>query len=288
MAKVVINPDMTNDSLLISAHASEKGNVNIFSNPEFGTVRTVVINDEVWFVGNDVASCLRYQNPKNAIRAHVEEEDKMVVQLSDIQEGLETSLPDHMKKSKITIINESGLYSLIFESEMDLAKKFKRWIISDVIPSIRKKGYYSVIETSHMTNEEYESKMAEANARLKEAEAKILEVKMKSAELLLSIKDKTTIPEVAKVADSYAMNLLVGKDVIALPEVNEKTYSATDIGKMLGVSSQKIGKLSNENGMKTEEFGKWFYDKSRYSEKEVETFRYYRKAIDKFKELLNK
>lgn len=287
MAKVVINPEMTNDSLLISAPASEKGSVNIFSNPEFGTVRTITINGEIWFVAKDAASILGYENTNKAILDHVDDDDKKMVYMSDLQHHNE-SLPDNMKRSKVVIINESGLYSLILRSNMPKAKGFKKWVTSEVLPSIRITGSYSVNKPSKMSDEEYNSRMADYNTRLKEAEAKILEVKMKSAELLLSIKDKTTIPEVAKVADSYAMNLLVGKDVIALPEVNEKTYSATDIGKMLGVSSQKIGKLSNKHGMKTEEFGKWFYDKSRYSEKEVETFRYYQKAIDKFKELLNK
>ena len=112
MAKLSINSEMTNDSLLISAPASEKGNVNIFSNPEFGTVRTVVINDEVWFVGNDVASCLRYQNPNNAIRAHVEEEDKIITNMSNLKENL----PDHIKSSKICIINKNGVLELISKS----------------------------------------------------------------------------------------------------------------------------------------------------------------------------
>lgn len=118
--------------------------VKIFENPEFGKVRTVIINNEPWFVGNDVAIILEYRYPKDAIRDNVDEEDKDVVQLSDIQDGELDSLPNHMKGSKITIINESGLYSLILRSEKPEAKKFKRWITSEVLPSIRKTGYYSV------------------------------------------------------------------------------------------------------------------------------------------------
>lgn len=118
--------------------------VKIFENPEFGKVRTVIINDEPWFVGNDIAIILGYKYPKDAIRDNVDEEDKCIVQLSDIQDGELNSLPDNMKGSKIVIINESGLYSLILRSEKPEAKRFKRWITSEVLPSIRKTGGYSI------------------------------------------------------------------------------------------------------------------------------------------------
>ena len=89
-----------------------------------------------------------------------------------------------------------------------------------------------------------------------------------------------------QVCKAYAANTLAEKDVVILPKATEKTYSATEIGKMLGVSKQKIGILSNENDMKCDEYGSWFHDKSPYSGKEVETFRYNGKAIEKFRSLL--
>lgn len=116
--------------------------LEIFKNDQFGSVRAVLIDGEPWFVGNDVAFILDYSVPKNAIRDNVDNEDKKVVKLSDIQEGEPEGLPDHMKGSKITIINESGLYSLIIRSNKPNAKSFKRWITSEVLPSIRKTGSY--------------------------------------------------------------------------------------------------------------------------------------------------
>ena len=116
--------------------------MEIFKNEQFGSVRAVLIDGEPWFVGNDVASILGYKIPKDAVKAHVPEKDKSVVQLSDIQVGGETSLPDHMKSAKITIINESGLYRLILRSNMPNAEKFSDWVTSDVLPSIRKTGSY--------------------------------------------------------------------------------------------------------------------------------------------------
>ena len=143
MTNVMFNSAFSNDSLRNAAGASENG-MRVFNNPEFGSVRTVIINGEIWFVGNDVAKCLGYKYPANAIQDHVDDEDKMVIQLSDIQDMDISPLPAHMKGSKITIINESGLYSLIMGSELDSARRFKRWVTSEVLPSIRKMGNYNI------------------------------------------------------------------------------------------------------------------------------------------------
>lgn len=95
-----------------SVNNSSGSALEIFKNDQFGSVRAVLIDGEPWFVGNDVAFILDYSVPKNAIRDNVDNENKKVVQLSDIQEGL----PDHMKGSKIIVINKRGLYNLITKS----------------------------------------------------------------------------------------------------------------------------------------------------------------------------
>lgn len=120
----------------------------------------------------------------------------------------------------------------------------------------------------------------------KELEIRENEAKAKVAELWIKLGDRTNIPEYRQITDSYASLVLAGKPVLPLPEVKEKTYSAEEIGKILGVSANKIGRLANEFNLKTEKYGKYFYDKSQYSNKEVESFRYYNSAIDIFKELL--
>lgn len=102
-----------------------------FENKEFGNIRTVIINNEPWFVGKDVATILGYSNPLKAIRNHVDEEDK----------GMnETVTPGGVQN--LIVINESGLYSLIFSSKLESAKQFKHWVTSEVLPSIRKTGSY--------------------------------------------------------------------------------------------------------------------------------------------------
>ncbi len=105
----------------------------IFKNEQFGEIRTIVKNDEIWFVGKDVATALGYSNPSNAVVTHVDDDDKTTY-LNQVSGS--------NYKSKTAIINESGLYSLVLSSKLPTAKKFKRWITSEVLPSIRKHGGY--------------------------------------------------------------------------------------------------------------------------------------------------
>lgn len=106
-----------------------------FSNNEFGEIRTLNINDEPWFVGKDVSEILGYSNSKDALKKHVDEEDKQVIQRSQFAT---LEIPNR----GMTIINESGLYSLILSSKLPNAKKFKRWVTSEVLPQIRRTGGY--------------------------------------------------------------------------------------------------------------------------------------------------
>ena len=107
-------------------------NLQIFENEEFGEIRTVTIDNEPWFVGKDVAEALGYLKARNAISAHVSDEDKKDAPIQGTQGGTQN----------MTIINESGLYALIFGSKLESAKRFKRWVTSEVLPSIRKTGSY--------------------------------------------------------------------------------------------------------------------------------------------------
>ncbi|EOS7878417.1 phage antirepressor [Enterococcus hirae] len=164
-------------------------------NFEQNEVRTVLVNDEPYFVGKDVAEILGYSKPRNAISTHVDEEDK---QDAPIQGGLGG-------KQKMTIINESGLYSLILKSKLPSAKKFKRWVTSEVLPAIRKHGGY-------LTPEKVEEALLNPDTiiqlatQLKEertgrliAEQKIAEYEPKISYLdsILSSTDSVTISQIA-------------------------------------------------------------------------------------------
>lgn len=110
--------------------------LQIFKNEEFGEIRTVQLNNETYFVGKDVAEALGYSNTRDALATHVVEEDKNTVVISDGKRG----------NPNQTVINESGLYALIFGSKLESAKRFKHWVTSEVLPSIRKHGVYAVDE----------------------------------------------------------------------------------------------------------------------------------------------
>ena len=125
--------------------------IQIFNNPDFGEVRVAEINGKPYFVGKDVATILGYENTNDAIIKHVDEEGRIIVQLSDIQEGRNSDpllninqLPPHMRGSKIGLITESGMYALVFGSQLEGAKAFKKWVTSEVLPAIRRTGTYAL------------------------------------------------------------------------------------------------------------------------------------------------
>ena len=109
--------------------------LQVFKNAEFGSVRTIVIAGEPFFVGKDVADILGYSNPLKALRDHVDDEDKGVNEM-DTPGG----------RQQIILINESGLYSLILRSQLPKARQFKRWVTSEVLPTIRRHGMYAIDE----------------------------------------------------------------------------------------------------------------------------------------------
>ena len=117
--------------------------LQIFKNEEFGEIRTVDIDGEIWFVGRDIASALGYSDARKAVTSHTDEDDRTNRPITD-------SLG---RKQETTIINESGLYSLVLSSGLKNAKKFKKWITSEVIPSIRKNGGY-LTNQENMTPEQ--------------------------------------------------------------------------------------------------------------------------------------
>lgn len=117
--------------------------ITVFQNEEFGSVRTTTIDDEVWFVGKDVAEALKYENPQKALRDHVDDEDRIMG-----ERNATPSIKDSLGRTQYpTFINESGVYSLVFGSKLESAKRFKHWVTHDVLPSIRRTGGYRIPNT---------------------------------------------------------------------------------------------------------------------------------------------
>ena len=176
--------------------------VRIFENPEFGQVRTIVINDEPWFVGKDVVNILKYQNGNRDIHRHVDEDDrKMVDGKTQYRFGIE------LGQRGGWLINESGLYSLVLSSKMPNAKKFKRWVTSEVLPSIRKHGAYMTDQTLEqaLTSPDFLIQLAtqlkEEKEQRKQLEAKVEQDKPKVlfADSVSASKSSILVGELAKI-----------------------------------------------------------------------------------------
>lgn len=173
--------------------------MKIFENPEFGSVRTVEMDGTPYFVGKDVAEVLGYSNPRDALSRHVDEEDKNTVVNPDGNRG----------NPNMTIINESGLYSLILSSKLPKAKEFKHWVTSEVLPAIRRHGMYAVdelIENPDIAIKAFQAlkEEREKTKRLTETVAvqsqQISELKPKASyyDVVLNCKDLVSVSEIAK------------------------------------------------------------------------------------------
>ncbi len=172
--------------------------LRIFNNKDFADIRVTLIDNEPWFVGRDIAVILGYSNPRKALSDHVDGEDKGVTKCDTLGGAQE-----------MTIINESGLYSLILSSKLPKAKEFKRWVTSEVLPSIRKHGMYAVddlinnpelaIQAFTALKEERE-KNRNLNTKVKIQEQQISELQPKACyyDLVLNCPDLISVTEIAK------------------------------------------------------------------------------------------
>lgn len=172
--------------------------MQIFENQEFGTVRTVELDGEPWLVGKDVAQALGYSNPRKALADHVDEEDKGVTKCDTLG-----------GKQDLTMINESGLYSLILSSKMPNAKKFKHWVTADVLPAIRKTGMYAteeLLENPDLAIQAFTAlklereKNKKLNTTVKVQEQQIMELQPKASyyDLVLNCPDLLSVTVIAK------------------------------------------------------------------------------------------
>lgn len=177
--------------------------IKIFRNEEFGIIRTVTINNEPYFAGKDVATVLGYSNPQKAIRDHVDEEDKTVNDSFTVN------------GTKGVLINESGLYSLVLSSKLPNAKKFKRWVTVEVLPSIRKHGAYmtnDVLEKA-LTSPDFliqlATKLKDEQEKNKKLEAENEEMKPKAlfADCVSASKSTILIGELAKIIKANGVDI---------------------------------------------------------------------------------
>ena len=205
--------------------------VQIFSNADFGQLRTVEINGEIYFVGKDVAEILGYTNSRKAIIDHVDEDDKGVTKC-DTPGG----------KQEMVIINESGLYSLIMSSKLPKAKEFKRWVTSEVLPSIRKYGGYFIQPQFLKGNE-------------------IQLIKTMADDIQTLFAGVRRGIAISQAIDLVSVNNNLKLDALKkmLPPADHETgyLNATEIGEKIGLKARLVNKLLEEKGLQYKENGKW-------------------------------
>ena len=245
--------------------------LKIFENSEFGKIQVIERNGEPWFIGKDVAEILGYTNPRKALNDHVDDDDKLIFKSN------ETVLLDFAVPNRgLTIINESGLYSLVLSSKLEKAKAFKRWVTSEVLPAIRKTGSYGTA----IKEKEVEAKLNNSRARLNNSRARMAAIILKCAE-------KTKSETYKEICNKNAVNVLNGKEIMPMLPTEELTLSAKEVGEKLGISGNMVGRIASQHGLKNEQYGKWYHTTAQNNDKkEVDTFRYYPNVGDVIRQLI--
>lgn len=212
--------------------------LQIFQNEEFGTIRTIEQDGAPWFVGKDVAAALGYIDTSDALKKHVDEEDKILIKAGEMP-TLKTS------NFGAYVINESGLYSLVLSSKLPNAKKFKRWVTSEVLPSIRKNGGYLAGQES-MSNEELMARaLLMAQNTIAEREKRIQSLQAQN-----ELKDQI-------IADFEPIRTYVDT-ILESPG----TMSTAQIAADYDITPQKLNKILHEERVQRKVNGQWILYKS--------------------------
>ena len=232
--------------------AIEESGLVVFKNGDFSQLRTMEVNGEPWFVGKDVAEALGYSNPSKAVIDHVDEEDKKVVMLDFQADSQNGNVP--LGKTKTTFINESGMYSLILSSKLPSAKKFKRWVTSEVIPSIRKNGVY--VDDSRVND-------------LVKNQDELIKVNQILTEQMILLTDRITALEAEKksIAETTPQIALAGQKRKSYKELmDERNYpvNITTIAKDFGHEPAELNFILCKAGIQYK-YGKTYYPTDMYA-----------------------
>ena len=235
----------------------------VFDSPEFGQVRTIEENGKVLFCAKDVAVALGYKDPTNAIKQHC-------------RGVVKRHLIDNLGRDQLTnFIPEGDIYRLAARSDLPGADKFESWIFDEVLPSIRKTGGYTAKERPMS---DYQKMMAEKWER---------DHALQEARFYAGMAKRYRGTNYEQVLNAYATKSLSGEYLVPLPTMSEPMLTAGEVGEQLGISANMVGRLAKQYKLKTDQYGEWFHDKSRYSDKQVPSFRYKACVVDKLREVLN-
>ncbi len=241
--------------------------LQLIKSAKFGEVQADIYsrNDEPYMTIHQLAQCLGYKDRKGV---------EKLVERNPYLKSKEFSVTDKMsatdgKRYSTRIFTEDGIYEITMLSKTEKAKEFRAWV-RKLLKSLRKGDAKLVSMT------EYQQMMMRTRAE---------NAKIRKAQILTRLANQYD-GTYKQVLNAHATKELTGEYLLPLPQLPDKTYSASELGAMLGVSANKIGTLANRHNLKTEQYGSWFNDKAKHCNKEVQSFRYYPSVIPVLKGLL--
>lgn len=254
-------------------------NLQLIKSSKFGDVECDIYSNEkeMFMTAEQIGNCLGYQYARESINKLVSRNDY----LKDKEFSCEVILTSEAGERKTRVFTEDGIYEVTMLAKTEKAKEFRAFI-RKLLKSLRK-GETKIIKPS---NEQIEL----INIKKKNADARLRNAKVREAKFLLEAVDKyknVLAEQSVELLTINALEIINGKDTLQKPALpDKKYYTATEIGNELGVSANKIGKVANENNLKTDEYGKVILSKSLYSSRQCPTFIYNEKGKVKIKEII--
>ena len=241
--------------------------LELVKSAKFGEVQADIYKngEEPCMTTEQLGECLGYSHPRENINKIVQRNPYLRSQ----EFSCEVKMTSQSGAKNTRVFTEDGIYEITLLAKTEKAKEFRSWV-RRVLKSLRKG------DTKIVSMTQYQKMMAET--RLENA-------KIRKAQLLTRLAEQYD-GTYKQVLNSYATKELTGEHLLPLPVLPGKTYSATELGDILGVSANKIGIISNRHGLKCEKYGQWFNDKAKGHNKEVQSFRYYGDVIPELKQIL--
>ena len=247
-----------------------KETMQLIKSAKFGDIQADIYKkgDEPYMTAEQLGACLGYSHPRENI--------SKIVQRNAYIKGREFSVEVKMtstdgKRYNTRVFTEDGIYEITMLAKTAKAKEFRAWV-RKLLKSLRRG------DTKLVSISEYQKMLMQTRAE---------NAKIRKAQILTKLADQYD-GTYKQVLNSYATKELTGEHLLPLPKLPDKTYSATDIGEILGVSAHKVGIIANRHNLKTEEYGAWFNDKAKGHNKEIQSFRYYASVIPVLREILKK
>lgn len=252
--------------------------LKLIKSSKFGEIECDIYSDgeEMFMTAEQIGNCLGYRYARESINKIVSRNEY----LKDKEFSVEVILTSEVGERNTRVFTEDGIYEVTMLGKTQKAKEFRKFI-RKLLKALRK-GEIKLIKPSNEQMELLEIKKKNAEARERNA-------KVREAKFLLEVVDKyknVLAEQSVELLTINAIEVINGKNTLERPKLPEKKYyTATEVGKELGITANKVGKIANANNLKVDEYGMYVLDKSRYSEHQAPTFRYNQKGKEKLKEI---